>query len=249
MGHFEIVAHRGVADGVPENTLAAFERAVDLGADAIELDVRLSKDGVPVVFHNFYLDGRTNASGPVFAHTFDELRELQLVGGESPDGCLIPTFREVLEAFAGRLGLEIELKGPEPESSGIVAAELQRFRHLWDTMEVTSYEPALLVDIGRRCAGLATDLLQRRSEDWMKPDVVAYVAVQTGRLAGARAVHLHPTQLSAEVVRTVRTAGFKVHAWDVNDADSLHMMKQLEIPKFDTDNLRLALQFRRGLDG
>jgi len=249
VGHFEIVAHRGVADGVPENTLAAFERAVDLGADAIELDVRLSKDGVPVVFHNFYLDGRTNASGPVFAHTFDELRELQLVGGESPDGCLIPTFREVLEAFAGRLGLEIELKGPEPESSGIVAAELQRFRHLWDTMEVTSYEPALLVDIGRRCAGLATDLLQRRSEDWMKPDVVAYVAVQTGRLAGARAVHLHPTQLSAEVVRTVRTAGFKVHAWDVNDADSLHMMKQLEIPKFDTDNLRLALQFRRGLDG
>jgi glycerophosphoryl diester phosphodiesterase len=249
MSRFEIVAHRGAPEGVPENTIAAFERAVDLGADAIELDVRLTKDGVAVVFHNFYLDGRTNASGPVFAHTFDELRELQLVGGESPDGCLIPTFREVLEAFAGRLGLEIELKGPEPESSGIVAGELQRFRHLWDTMEVTSYEPALLVDIGRRCAGLAMDLLQRRSEDWMKPDVVAYVAVQTGRLAGARAVHLHPTQLSAEVVRTVCTAGFEVHAWDVNDADSLHMMKQLEIPKFDTDNLRLALQFRRGLGG
>ncbi|MGB9300899.1 MAG: glycerophosphodiester phosphodiesterase [Anaerolineae bacterium] len=249
MGHLEIVAHRGVADGAPENTLAAFERAVDLGADAIELDVRLSKDRVPVVFHNFYLDGKTEASGPIFAHTSAQLWELELVGGESPEGRRIPTFREVLEAFAGRLGLEIELKGPEPESSEIVAGELQRFRHLWDTMEVTSYEPALLLDIGRRCPGLATDLLVRRSEDWMKLDVVAYVAVQTGRLAGARAVHLHPTQLFSEVVSTVRAAGLEVHSWDVNDADSLQMMKQLDIPKFDTDNLRLALQFRRGLKG
>jgi len=250
VGHVEIVAHRGVADGVPENTLAAFERALDLGADAIELDVRLSKDRVPVVFHNFYLDGKTEASGPIFAHTFAQLRELELLGGgESPEGRRIPTLSEVLEAFAGRLGLEIELKGPEPESSEIVAGELQRFRHLWDTMEVTSYEPALLLDIGRRCPGLATDLLVRRSEDWMKLDVVAYVAVQTGRLAGARAVHLHPTQLFSEVVSTVRAAGLEVHSWDVNDADSLQMMKQLDIPKFDTDNLRLALQFRRGLEG
>jgi len=250
VGHVEIVAHRGVADGVPENTLAAFERALDLGADAIELDVRLTKDRVPVVFHNFYLDGKTEASGPIFAHTFAQLRELELLGGgESPEGRRIPTLSEVLEAFAGRLGLEIELKGPEPESSEIVAAELHRFRHLWDTMEVTSYEPALLLHIGRRCPGLATDLLQRRSEDWMGLDVVAYVAVQTGRLAGARAVHLHPTQLSPEEVSTVRSAGIEVHSWDVNDVDSLAMIQELSIPKFDTDNLRLALEFRRGLNG
>jgi glycerophosphoryl diester phosphodiesterase len=249
VGRFEIVAHRGTPEGVAENTIAAYEHALELGADAIELDVRLSKDGVPVVFHNFYLDGKTEASGPIFAHTFAQLRELELVGGESPEGRRIPTFREVLEAFAGRLGLEIELKGPEPESSEIVAGELQRFRHLWDTMEVTSYEPALLLGIGRRCPGLATDLLQRRSEDWMKLDVVAYVALHGARLAGARAIHLHPTQLSPEVVSTVRAAGMEVHSWDVNDAGSLQMMKQLDIPKFDTDDLRLALQFRRGLDG
>lgn len=250
MSYFEIVAHRGAPEGVPENTISAFERAVGIGADAIEMDVRLAKDGVAVVFHKFYLDDTTNASGPLFARTYAELQGVELLGGgDSPKGRRIPTFREVLEAFAGRLGLEIELKGPEPEAPEIVAGELRRFRRLWDTMEVSSYEPALLVDIGQRCPGLATDLIQRRSEEWMKLDVVAYLAIQSGRLAGARAVHLHPTQLSAEVVRTVCTAGFEVHAWDVNDADSLHMMKQLEIPKFDTDNLRLALQFRRGLEG
>ncbi len=130
MPRFEIVAHRGVPTDVPENTMAGFRRALELGADAVEMDVRLTKDGVPVLFHDFYLDGRTNASGPVFAHTWDELRRLELVGGESADGSRIPTFREVLESFAGRLGLEIELKGPEPEAPEIVAEELQPFRHL-----------------------------------------------------------------------------------------------------------------------
>jgi glycerophosphoryl diester phosphodiesterase len=172
-----------------------------------------------------------------------------LGGGEFPEGRRIPAFREVLETFAGRLGLEIELKGPEPESAAIVATELQRFRRLWDTMEVTSCEPALLLDIGRRCPSLATDLLMRRSEDWMKMDVVAHLAVQTGRLAGARAVHLHRTQLLPEVVSAVRAAGLEVHAWDVNDIEALRTVQQLEIPKFDTDDLKLALEFREGLDG
>jgi glycerophosphoryl diester phosphodiesterase len=251
MGWFEIVAHRGVADGVPENTIAAFQRALELGADAFEMDVRLSKDGVPVVFHNFYLDETTDASGPVFERTVAELREMKLRGadGEEGDQFGIPTLREVLETFAGRLGLEIEVKGPEPESAEVVAATLEPFRQSWDTMEVTSYEPALLLDIGRRCPGLATDLLQHRSEEWMKLDVVAYVAVQGARLAGARSVHLHPTQLSAEVVRAVRAAGIEVHSWDVNDIGRLEKIHQLGIPKFDTDDLRLALEFREGLEG
>jgi glycerophosphoryl diester phosphodiesterase len=248
---FEVVAHRGVADGVPENTIAAYRRALELGADAVELDVRLSKDRVPVVFHNFYLDGTTNASGPVFEYESLQLRELELLGAREDlgDQCRIPTFREVLETFAGRLGLEIEIKGPEPESPEMVARELEPFRHLWKTMEVTSYEPALLLDIGRRCPGLATDLLQHRSEEWMKLDVVAYVAIQSARLAGARAVPLHPTQLSVEVVDAVRSAGIEVHSWDVNDEVRLGMIHELGIPKFDTDDLALALEFRESLGG
>lgn len=250
MPPFEIVAHRGAPLGVPENTIPAFQRALDLGADGIEMDVRLAKDGVPVIFHNFYVDGRTNASGPVFAHTSAELQELELCApGNSPSEGRIPSLREVLETFAGRLGLEIELKGPEPEAAEIVAAELQRFRHLWETMEVTSYEPALLRDVSQRCPGLGIDLLQRRSEDWMKSDVVAHIALHTARLAGARSTHFHPTQLSPEVVSAVRAADLQVRSWDVNDLETLRLMQQLEICRFDTDDLELALQFRRGLIG
>jgi len=245
---FEIVAHRGAPLGVPENTIPAFQRALDLDAHGIEMDVRLAKDGVPVIFHNFYVDGRTNASGPVFAYTSAELQELELCApGEPPSEGRIPSLREVLETFAGRLGLEIELKGPEPKASEIVAAELASFRHLWETMEVTSYEPALLREVARRCPGLGIDLLQRRSEDWMKSDVVAHIALHTARLAGARSTHLHPSQLSPEVASTIRAADLEVRSWDVNDLETLLLMQQLGIPRFDTDDLELALRFRDGM--
>ena len=104
MAPFEIVAHRGAPEGVPGNTMPAFERAVDLGADGIELDVRLTKDRVPVVFHNFYLDEGTTVSGPIFEYTFDELRNVEVLGKgrDSPTAHRIPTLQEVLEVEAGQ---------------------------------------------------------------------------------------------------------------------------------------------------
>lgn len=73
MSYFEIVAHRGVPTELPENTLPSFERAVELGADVIELDVRLTRDRVPIVYHYFYLDEATTGAGPVFQFTFDQI--------------------------------------------------------------------------------------------------------------------------------------------------------------------------------
>ena len=250
MSRFEIVAHRGVPDEAPENTLPSFRRAIDLGADAVELDVRLTADRVPVVFHYFYLDGATPLTGPIFDYTFDQLQRAPILkhSGQGLDDVKIPTLPEVLDTIGGRIGLEIEIKGPEPEASEIAGAVLGHFKHLWETMEVTSGEPALLLDIQRRCPGLATDLLFPRSESWMRLDVVAYLAAQRARLARARAVHLHPTQLSAEVVAAVRRQGIGVHAWDVNDEQALGAVLKLAVPRLCTDKLRQALDFRRRKD-
>jgi glycerophosphoryl diester phosphodiesterase len=247
MPYFEIVAHRGVPTGAPENTIPSFQRAVDLGADAIEFDVRLTRDRVPIVHHYFYLNEATAVSGPVFDYTFDQLQDVEVLGsgGSVVSGCRIPTLHEVLETLGGRIGLEIEIKGPEPESSEIVGAILRDFRHLWETIEVTSYEPALLLDIQQRCPGLATDLLFPRSEGWMRSDVVTYLAVHRARLARARAVHLHPAQLSSEVVSAVRSWGIEVHAWDVNDEQSLNSTMELGIPRICTDKLQQALEFHQ----
>lgn len=247
MNSFEIVAHRGVPDIYPENTIPAFERAIELGADAVELDVRLTSDQVPVVFHYFYLSNGTAASGTVFEYSFEQLRNIHVIAKNGKDQFQIPTLAEVLEAIGGKIDLEIEIKGPEPESAGIIAGVLSRYKPFWNTIEVTSYEPLLLREFQKECPHIPTGLLFPRSEEWMELDIVTYLAIQRSKLAVARAVHLHPTQLSGEVVEQVRKYGIEIHAWDVNDEKSLETIAELAIPKICTDRFQFAQSFRQSM--
>ena len=96
-----VIAHRGASNEEKENTLPAFERAVELGADYVEFDVQASSDGGLVVFHDLRLDRLTEATGPLRARSLGELRELG-----------IPTLADVLELTAGRIGVMAELKSP-----------------------------------------------------------------------------------------------------------------------------------------
>ncbi|MFX1410082.1 MAG: glycerophosphodiester phosphodiesterase [Promethearchaeota archaeon] len=246
MKYFEIVAHRGVPIKAPENTLKAFQYAIELGADAIEFDVRLTSDRVPVVYHYFNLEEITNTSGPIFNFTYDQLQNVQFLGNYNQEinNYKILTLDEVLNAIGTEIDLEIEIKGPEPESSEIIAGVLNRYKHLWRKIEVTSYEPLLLKIIQKHCQGITTDLLFPRSESWMKPEVITYLAVHRARLVQVRAIHLHPTQLSLKTISTIRKHGIEVHAWDVNDIKSLKTVFDLEIPRICTDKLHQALKFR-----
>ncbi len=245
MRTFEIIAHRGIATEAPENTLVAFERAVELGADAVELDVRLTSDRVPVVYHYFYLKENTSVSGAVFDFSLEQLRQVRVFCRDNPaqEG-RISTLAEVLEALGGRIGLEIEIKGPEPEAPECVGTVLNRFKNLWGTIELTSYEPALLLALQKQCPGIPVDLLIPRSESWMDWDVVSYQALHRARLAHARAVHLHPTQLSPAGVTALRHHGIEVHMWDANDEQSLAQALEYSIPRVCTDRFRQALAFR-----
>lgn len=241
----EIVAHRGAHDRFPENSMPAFEEAIRLGADGIEFDVRLTKDGIAVVSHWLELEKSTGRPGYLFDMTFEELRTAPLVGLSSDsEESHIPSLDEVLSRFAGRIGLEIEVKGPERECAERVAESLQAFRNRWPAFEVTSYEPALLGIISASCPGIAVDLLFPRSEPWMTQEIVSYLALGTAKLAGARAVHLHPTQLSTSGVDLIRSQGVDVHCWDVNDAPSLEAMKHFGIKRVDTDRIVEAIEFR-----
>jgi glycerophosphoryl diester phosphodiesterase len=243
MKTFEIVAHRGVHDVYPENTIPAFQHAIELGADAIELDVRLTSDNVPVVFHYFYLDEITPLTGAIFNYTLEQLKEIEVITHHGNGISRISTFAEVLDTIGGKIDLEIEIKGPEPESAKIIADVLSNHKSIWDTIEVTSYEPLLLRNFQQECPEIPTDLLFPRSEDWMKLDVVTYLAIHRARLAQARAVHLHPTQLTLDVLSEIQKHELQVHAWDVNDEQSLNLCSQLEVPKICTDKFQQAKLF------
>jgi len=111
------IAHRGASAYEPENTLRAFEEAIRLGADMIELDVRLSKDGELVVIHDDRLERTTDGFGFVGDKTLAELKTLDAGRGEK-----IPTLREVLDITKGRARLVIELKeeGTEEPALGLI---------------------------------------------------------------------------------------------------------------------------------
>jgi len=96
-----VIAHRGASSEEKENTLPAFERAIELGADFVEFDVQASSDGGLVVFHDLRLDRLTEERGPLRTRPLAALRELG-----------IPTLAEVLELASGRIGVMAELKSP-----------------------------------------------------------------------------------------------------------------------------------------
>jgi glycerophosphoryl diester phosphodiesterase len=113
-----IVAHRGCSGRAPENTLSAFELALKLGADMLECDVRLSRDGEVVVFHDRNLNRTTNGKGPLEEHTLDQLKQLDAGSwfDRNFSGERIPTLGQVLELIEDRSFLIIELKANPPES-------------------------------------------------------------------------------------------------------------------------------------
>lgn len=109
---FIVIAHRGASAYYPENTMAAFRGAIEMNAEMIELDVLLSKDKVPVVFHDVLLDDHTNGSGELSDYTLKELKELDAGSwfGARFSGERIPTLEEVLEFASGKIALNIEIK-------------------------------------------------------------------------------------------------------------------------------------------
>lgn len=108
-------------------------------------------------------------------------------------------------------------------------------------MEVTSSSASLLAAVRELCPEIGTALLLGRSAPYMHLDVVAYLAVQTARLARAEIVHLGPDQLSEEVVATLGAAGIDIHVYPVNDESTLDLVQRHRVPEVVTDAPALVL--------
>ena len=107
-----VIAHRGFSGVAPENTLAAFRRAIEIGADMIEVDVALTGDGHVVCLHDETLDRTTDGQGLLAAATFEEVRRLDAGSWFAPElaGEKVPTLAEVLDLARGRILVNVEIK-------------------------------------------------------------------------------------------------------------------------------------------
>jgi glycerophosphoryl diester phosphodiesterase len=151
-----IVAHRGASASHPENTLAAFEAAIGAGADMVELDVRLTADGVLVVIHDPDVSTTTSGHGFVSELTVQQIKHLDIAHSQmAPER--IPTLREALSVLVGRVAVEIEIKNA-PDEPGFEPSAETAVRAVAELVTETGFELAFVASFDPDCIGLVRTL-------------------------------------------------------------------------------------------
>lgn len=243
MKEAKVYGHRGASAYAPENTLPAFRLAEEQGADGIELDVHLTRDGELVVIHDEELDRTTNGTGPVGEHTLAELKQLSADNGmPGYAGVRIPTLREVLEQVRpGRMMVNIELKTGILWYEGIEKKTLDLVAELGmeDRVIYSSFNHYSIAEV-RRLNPLAQTA-------YLFGDIPCDIE----QYAAARGVNgLHPGLYCVKMgnlLRTYRDSGLAVRVWTVNEEEDLRWLLEAGVDVI-TNDPRLALAVRSRLD-
>ena len=247
-----VIGHRGNRAFAPENTLESFLEAVALGADAIEFDVQVSRDGVPVVMHDATLDRTTDGSGPVAQYSVAELQRLDAGARFTRDegksfpwrgrGVRISTFDEIIDALPRSLPCIVELKTPaatEPMRQAI------RRHGLAPRIIVAGFDPQAIRPL--RGAGFALGA--------STPDVLALLPAAllrwraTPRHVQALCIpqrwHGLPVPIAA-LARALRGSGATIHVWTVNEAAAAQKLWAAGVQGIISDDPGAMLAARRG---
>lgn len=216
------IAHRGAKGQVSENTLASFERALELGCDGIELDVHLSADGELIVFHDQTLERLTGASGNIEDLTLSEIREL-LVDGIHP----IPTLREALDLIDGRCLLNIELKTAQTTDPVMdLISESVKSGVPISSFLVSSFDWPSLQYLREQLPELPIGVLTHTDLD---------LAVAFAQTIQAETLHPYYHLLNQDTTRFIQSLGLKVYTWTVNEPEDLDKMKAFGVDGIITD--------------
>jgi glycerophosphoryl diester phosphodiesterase len=208
------IAHRGASGYAPENTRAAFERAIAMGADATETDVQLTADGELVLFHDESVNRTTDGHGPLADHTLAELRRLDLGAwyGAGFAGECILTVTEALDAFAARIPFALEIKDPRAAAP---LARLLAARGVRDGVSIRSFSWGALLDAQEIHPDVPYGLLTMTLEE----DVIARSVRR-----GFAQVYPHIDRLTARRVALARERGLRVFAWGLGRRDQVERL-------------------------
>jgi glycerophosphoryl diester phosphodiesterase len=247
----QVFAHRGGSDLGPENTIAAFDIGLSTGADGLELDVHLSADGVVVVHHDKTLDRTTNGSGPLAAHTADELARLDAGyrferEGEYPfrgRGIGVPTLREVLARYRA-VPTIIEIKVYTAAMGEAVAEEVRRAEAV-DYVCIAGYGPA-----SARAARVALPKVAASAHkgevrlavyrSWLRCPVRSgpYQTYQVPECAEAVRI------VTPRFLRDAHKRGFKVQVWTVDEETDMRRLLDWGVDGLISNRPDLAVRIR-----
>lgn len=213
---FQRIAHRGASAECPENTLASFRRAMELGASMIECDLQLTADGHVVVFHDWSLERTTSGRGVVRDAALEAIRGLDAGSWKDPRfaGEPVPTLEEVLDLTAGRVGLNLELKSERSE--GLLALSVLRTvaqRAALDRVLFSSFEMGVLERLREASPEARIGVL------WGHPPFDD--AFRHADELAAEAIHPPNRAVDEALVRTARVRGLATNVWTVNSVDRM----------------------------
>ncbi|WP_074034406.1 glycerophosphodiester phosphodiesterase [Exiguobacterium sp. AT1b] len=227
-------AHRGVMALQPENTMSAFRLALDAGADGIETDVHLTKDGELVLIHDESLERTTDGSGLVSSYTLDELRRFN-AGVRSSQQEVIPTLQELLELVRGEsIRLNLEVKTDVLRYVGIES-------RLLDTIDSLSIDPSRIL-----FSSFNHETVHRLKK--MRPDIEAAILLAQPlfdivgylELVGADSVHPHIDRITDEEIREIQQKGVPVRPYTIKTDAQLKRCEALEVDAIFVNDIEWA---------
>jgi glycerophosphoryl diester phosphodiesterase len=236
----KIIAHRGANKHYPQNTVPAFKKAVELGADGIETDVHLTKDGEVVICHDYTIDGTSNGIGDINQMMLAELRQYDFGSyiGEQFTGIQIPTLTELLEVVRGLEIINIEIKPPRDHSMLVVEKTLALVEQfgLTEKLLISSFDCNVILAAKEMDSRIRTGMLYSISEaetphlEELLDDPIAFVKPY-------RADALHPffMMMNEDYIAEAHAAGLKVNPWTVNPTETVKCLLDLGCDGVITD--------------
>ncbi|MCV9931541.1 glycerophosphodiester phosphodiesterase family protein [Flavobacterium sp. LS1R47] len=211
------IAHRGARGYEPENSLRAFQKAIEMKADGIELDVHLSSDGHLIVIHDETIDRTTNGKGFVNTLSLQQLKEFRI-----ENKLQIPTLPEVFDLVNQQCFINIELKGQGTADAVAALIELYVTENNWnyDSFIVSSFEWDFLQRINNLNSEIPIGVLT-------ETDIAS--AITFAKQIKAKAIHPDFNLLNKENTIQIQEKGFQVFPWTVNETADIARVKTYNV--------------------
>ncbi len=235
-----VFAHRGASGHAPENTIAAFNLAVSQGAPAIEFDVRLTADKIPVIFHDSSVSRTTNGSGKIHKHSLEELKSLNAgaaFGSAYPD-LKIPTLDEALSGLDSNTFYNIELKNNYSLFDDLpkIVARFILEHHAENHVLISSFNPVALSRIAKILPTVPRGLLLHKSSR------VDLCLLFPHLISGFQSIHLSFSTVTRERVYAIHQFDKRVYTYTLNHPADIHHALNCGVDGFFTDDPPLALR-------
>lgn len=240
-GRTLVLGHRGASGSAPMNTLPAFELALAQGADGIELDTHLTKDGILIVLHDFTVDHTTDGSGYARDMTLAEIKKLDAgyKFNDSFRGTRVPTLDEVFENVGGKLLINVEIKSESQDTDGVeqAVADCIRRHGLQNSSIVSSFNPHALQRFRQILPEVPIGYLY--APDWtFWPEIMDMIPHE--------ARHPHFSVIDAAYMKSARERNWRVNTWTVNDPQEGRRLCGLGVDAIITDYPDRLIEALRG---